>query len=285
MMTRFRRVAVFTVAGALTAGALTAGVLTMTAQAGNTVPVNGISCQSATAAVRASCYLAQEIRMPLSVTVPVTTQPAQNATVSWTSSCSAGGNVKSATGTATAMAPFAAKVGLPRTNGADCTITATATVNGLGTVKAGIAYTQGQAVMINIPQGVDGAGQPRYALRCLTDLGNRAALRDKVLLEGCATLDSQTWAFHNGELIRGRMCLTDKGNGGIRSKVILYTCKGTADQIWTYRQSGGTAESAFVLKSHGGRLCLDDPKTSTAFGTQLIVYTCNGAMSQRWIMG
>jgi len=281
-------VAIFASVGALTAGALTAGVLTMTAQAGNTtVQVNGDHCQSADTSVRASCFLSQEINMPLSVAVPVTTQPPQGATVTWTASCAVGGNAKSATGTAVAMAPFAAKINLPRTNGADCTISATASVNGLGSVQAGIAYTQGQAVMLDIPLGKDRSGQPHYALRCLTDQGNRAAVRDKAVLEGCGPLNSEAWVFHNGELIRGRLCLTDKGNGGLRSKVILYTCSGAADQVWAYRQPGQsrTAEAEFILKSHGGRLCLDDPKTSIANNVQLIVYTCNGGNSQRWIMG
>ncbi len=273
---------VFVAAGAVTAGALTAGVLTATARAGSTDQVNGFHCQ-APAGVRASCYLAQEMTMPLSVTVPVTAQPPQNATVSWTASCSVAGKAKSAAGTATAMTPFQAKVGIPSANGADCAITATVTVSGLGSLTAGFAYTQAQPVMIDIPTGTDGGGRPLYALRCLTDQGGKDALRDKAVMGGCQTVYSQAWAYRNGELIRGRLCLTDRGNGGIRTKLVLYTCTGAADQLWTHR--GGAAEAAFVLKARGGRLCLDDPKKSTAVGTQVIVYTCNGGISQRWYLG
>ena len=37
-----------------------------------------------------------------------------------------------------------------------------------------------------------------------------------------------------------------------------------------------------MLKSHGGTLCLDDPRSSTKNGTQLIVYTCKDSANQRW---
>jgi hypothetical protein len=37
-----------------------------------------------------------------------------------------------------------------------------------------------------------------------------------------------------------------------------------------------------VLKSHNGKLCLDDPANSKANGTQLIVYTCKNTANQRW---
>jgi hypothetical protein len=137
--------------------------------------------------------------------------------------------------------------------------------------------------MIDIPQGANYSGQPIYALRCLTDPGNNPALRAKVVIGGCQTLYSQAWTYRRGELIHGRLCLTDKGNAGLRGKLILYTCSGSADQVWTYHPEG--PEGEFALKSHGGKLCLDDPKTSVRFGTQLIVYTCNGGVSQRWYQG
>jgi hypothetical protein len=150
---------------------------------------------------------------------------------------------------------------------------------------AAFNYTLGHQITLDIPQGTNYSGQPIYAVRCLTDPGNNPALRAPVVIRDCEDLFSQTWSFHNGELVHGRYCLTDKGNGGIRSKMILYTCTGAADQIWTYRLGSAHApDGEFVLKSHGGGLCLDDPKTSTANNTQQIVYTCTGGNDQRWIM-
>ena len=42
------------------------------------------------------------------------------------------------------------------------------------------------------------------------------------------------------------------------------------------------ANGEFVLRARGGRLCLDDPASSTRNGTQLIVYRCFNAANQRW---
>ena len=289
-MTRLRRAVFSVVTGTLAAGALTAGVLTTAAFAGITThtldaaAATGNQCQ-APATSRPTCFLAESVRLPLSVSISVSSQPAQNATATWTISCARNGNSTSATGTASAMTPFQAKIALPRTNGADCSITANATVNGQASLNAGFNYTLGHQVTLDIPQGTNYSGQPVYAVRCLTDPGNNPALRAPVVIRGCEDLYSQTWTFRNGELIHGRYCLTDKGNGGIRTKLILYTCTGAADQVWTYRPGGEHApDGEFVLKAHGGALCLDDPKTSTANGTQQIVYRCTGGNDQRWIM-
>jgi hypothetical protein len=283
MMLSFRRAVVVVAAGVVTTGALTASVLTMSAHAGSAAQVNGVTCHIASGA-KTACYLSESVAMPLSVAVSVTTQPAQSATVSWSASCSRNGNAAADAGSVTAMAPFQAKVPLPRTNGANCSVSANVTVSAQASLSAGFAYTQGRAVMLDMPEGANYSGQPQYALRCLADPGNNPALKAKVVVTGCEALFSQAWTFRNGELMHGRLCLTDPRNGGSRSKLIMYTCTGAADQIWTLGQASG-AEAELVLKAHGGRLCLDDPKKSTRYGTQVIVYTCNNGVSQRWNLG
>jgi hypothetical protein len=280
-MTRLRRTVVLAVAGTLAAGALTTSILTVAAHAGSaTVP--GAHCQVASA-TRPTCFLGESVPMPLSASVSVTAQPANNATVSWTISCARDGNSTSKSGTAAARTPFQAKLALPRTNGALCSVSANVTVSGQASMSAGFSYTLGQPVMIDIPQGANYSGQPIYALRCLSDPGNNPALRTPAAIEGCDVLYSQAWTSSRGELVHGRYCLTDKGNGGARSKVILYTCTHAADQTWTYRTPRPNApEGEYVLKAHGGRLCLEDPKASVKNGTQLIVDTCNNNTGQRW---
>lgn len=289
-MTRLRRTVALAVTGTLAVGALMAGVLTTSAHAGITTytrdaaAATGDQCQ-VQATSRPTCFLAESVRLPLSVSISVSSQPAHNATATWTISCARNGNATSVSGTASAMTPFNAKIALPRTNGADCSITANVTVNGQASMKAAFMYTLGHQITIDIPQGTNYSGQPIYAIRCLTDPGNNPARGTPAVIRGCEDLYSQTWTYRNGELIHGRYCLTDKGNGGMRTKLILYTCTGAADQRWTYRPSGPSApDGAFVLKARGGRLCLDDPKTSTANNTQQIVYTCTGGNDQRWIM-
>lgn len=285
-MTRFHRVVGLAIAGTLTAAGLTASVLTISAHAGSAVArASGAQCR-VPATATPICYLSEPVRMPLSASVSVAADSAVNATVSWTVSCQRNGNSASTTGSASATTPFQAKMSLPRGNAADCSFTATVTAHGSASITAGFTYSLGQRVMIDIPQGTSASGQPIYALRCLTDPGNSPKLRAPAVIRGCEVLYSQAWTLSKGELVHGRFCLTDKGNGGPGSKVILYTCTHAADQVWNYRPMGPNApEGQFVLKAHGGRLCLNDPKTSIANGTALIVSTCNGGNSQRWYTG
>lgn len=289
-MTKLGRALVTAVVATLATGALMTSVLTTGAHAGVTTrtrdaaTATGDQCHVA-ATSRPTCLLAESVRLPLSVSISVSAQPAQNATATWTISCARNASSVSATGTASAMTPFQAKVPLPRTNGADCSITANVTVNGQAGMSAAFMYTLGHQVTIDIPQGTNYSGQPIYAIKCLTDPGNNPARGTRAVIRGCEDLYSQTWTYRNGELIHGRYCLTDKGNGGARTKLILNTCTGAADQVWIYRPMGPHApDGEFVLKARGGRLCLDDPKTSTADNTQQIVANCTGGNDQRWIM-
>lgn len=282
MMTRLRRTVVLAAAGALTAGALTAGALTMAAHAGSAPQTAGDSCQ-ANASTRPSCDVSESVTMPLSASVSVTSQVAHQASVSWTASCVRNGNATSSSGTASGTTPFRAKISLPRGNAANCSLSANVTATGQAGLTAQLMYSLAKPVMIDIPEGANYSGQPVYALRCLTDPGNNPKIRTPVVIRDCEILYSQAWTLSKGELVHGRYCATVKGDGGNGSKVILYTCSRSADQTWTYRARG--PEGEYVLKAHGGRLCLTDPRTSTANNTQLIVATCTGANSQRWYTG
>lgn len=292
-MLRFGRVAVFTVAGVLTAGALTAGVLTTTARAGSVLTmtartastaVPGDRCQVSSSA-RPTCFIGESVRLPLAAWISVTSQPPRSVNVAWTISCAQGNTTATKSGTIAKQAPFTARLTLPRTNAAQCSVSASVTAGGQGSMVASFSYTLAQQVLIDIPQGADFAGNPIYALRCVTDPGNSPKLRAPAQITGCGTLYSQAWTFSKGELVHGRYCLTDKGNGGAHSKIILYTCSHAADQVWKYRTAGPNApEGEFVLKSHGGGLCLEDPRISVKSGTQLIVDKCNNNNGQKWYM-
>lgn len=292
-MTRLGRAVAFTAAGVLTAGALTASMLTTTAHAGSgftmtaraaSAAVPGDRCQSS--AARPTCFLGESVRMPLGVWISVSSQPASSATVAWTISCTQGNSTATKSGTIAKQAPFTAKLTLPRGNAAQCSVSANVTTGGKGSLTASFSYTLAQQVLIDIPQGADFSGNPIYALRCVTDPGNNPKRGAPAQITGCSTLYSQAWTFSNGELVHGRYCLTDKGNGGAHSKIILYTCSHAADQVWKYRTAGPSApEGEFVLKSHGGRLCLEDPRISVKSGTQLIVDGCNSKYNgQKWYM-
>ena len=124
---------------------------------------------------------------------------------------------------------------------------------------------------VKLVQGIGGM--------CLTDSGNSAAARTKVVVWKCSqALTAQGWTYSGDELkIHGDMCVNAKGKGNIRSKVILWRCNGSANEIWVHKPAG-----EYALKANGAKLCLDDPKNSTINGTQLIVYTCTNSPNQRW---
>ena len=113
---------------------------------------------------------------------------------------------------------------------------------------------------------------------CLDDAGNSSANRAKVIIWSCNSHDrAQGWTYSGGRLVHNGLCANDQRYGGNGSKVILYTCNGGANEIWTHRANG-----EFVLKANGGKYCLDDPASSTRNGTQLIVWTCKDSANQRW---
>ena len=114
--------------------------------------------------------------------------------------------------------------------------------------------------------------------KCLDDAGNSSAIRAKVIIWSCNSHDrAQGWTYSGGRLVHNGLCLNDQRFGGNGSKVILYTCNGGANEIWTHHANG-----EFVMKANGGKYCLDDPASSTRNGTQLIVWTCKDSANQRW---
>jgi Ricin-type beta-trefoil lectin domain len=274
-MSRLRRTVVLLLV-AVAAGALTASSPAAEAALGVSCHANGAN---------ASCLLSEAVSMPLSIGVSMTSGQPENASVTWTVSCARNGVPVSKSGSGSGMTPFTARLSPPATNAADCTISATVTGRGPTDLTGQVVYTLGHPFMNDIPQGANYSGQPIYDLRCLADPGNNPALGTKAVIMGCETLYSQAWTYRNGELIHGKYCLTDPKNGGIRTKLVLYTCTGAADQLWTYHQVLAHApEGEWILKAHGGSMCLDDPKTSVTPGTQLIVFTCNGGQPQKWYM-
>jgi hypothetical protein len=114
--------------------------------------------------------------------------------------------------------------------------------------------------------------------KCLDDKGNSSANRAEAIIWSCSGTDqAQNWTFSNSEFVHNGKCLNDQGNGGIRSKVILWSCNGASNEKWSELANG-----EIRLQSHSNELCLDDPASSTKNGTQLIVYTCNDNANQKW---
>lgn len=245
------------------------------------------------------CTLEATIPSPSTITVSV----ADNGTTSSGSTASEGVTVKVSTLTctdssSTASEPASSATGttpltdnvvpLPAT-AADGQCDVEATV-GLASTDTGtptqftatLAYTSSSTVTASPSPSpsTSGAVHPvrGYDGKCLDDKGNSSANRAQVVIWSCSGTDqAQNWTFSNSEFIHNGKCLNDQGNAGIRGKVILYTCNGASNEVWSHLANG-----EFKLKARGGTVCLDDPASSTTNGKQLIVWTCKDSANQRW---
>ena len=114
--------------------------------------------------------------------------------------------------------------------------------------------------------------------KCVDDKGNSSANRTAIVIWSCSGSDpAENWKYSNGEFIHNGKCLNDKGSGGSGSKVILYSCNGGSNEKWAELANG-----ELKVQAHGGTLCLDDPRSSTRNGTQLIVYRCTDSANQQF---
>jgi Ricin-type beta-trefoil lectin domain len=301
MMRRIRRLVAYGAAtGLLVAGAVSVSM--EVAHASFSLPCNGNSGDSYT------CNLTRTYIWPVALSVQVTdtasTPTSENVTVSWGTSGISCTNNNNGTQTEPAGAdagatPFTGALPLPAaaTDGR-CTVSVTITVSPASAQSNPSTFvpTPFSAVLDYTPSGTatptptptasstsPAAGPPVHPIKgfdgkCVSDKGNSSANRTKIIIWTCSGTDqAENWKFSNNEFIHNGKCLNDQGNGGIRSKVILWTCNGGSNEKWSELANG-----ELKLQSHGGTLCLDDPRSSTSNGTQLIVYTCQGSSNQKW---
>jgi Ricin-type beta-trefoil lectin domain len=280
-MRKSRRLGVIAaVSGLLAAGGITVG-LAVTASA-NTADL----CSSTT-----TCTVGPDtIVSPSAISAQVTMESgsAQDAVVKWSATCSPGGTAQTGTSTSAAT-PISVPITLGVTDPTSCTVSATMTTTepatNPGTVLLVLNYTPAAAptptttATSTPPPTSGGLILKGYANKCVDDNGNSSALRTKIAIWTCNDSDkAQLWHFaSNGELQHNGMCANDKASGGNGSPIILYTCNGASNEVWSHLANG-----EFKLKARGGTVCLDDPAYSTKNGTQLIVYSCKDSTNQRW---
>ena len=120
-----------------------------------------------------------------------------------------------------------------------------------------------------------------YDGKCLNDAGNSGADRAKIQIwaqqQGIGR--PAQWTYKKYELVHKTMCVNAKGTAKNGAPVILWSCTGTANEIWTHKSNG-----EFVLKAGGGKLCLTDPGDAKQNGIQLTVRTCANATDQHWTL-
>jgi hypothetical protein len=286
MMRGIRRLVVYTaVSGLLAAGAVTASV--------GVAHANFSDLCDGQAADGYACTLTTSSTIPDPSALSVTLNDSQTETIglSWTVSCTDNNGTAAQTGgtTASVLSTAATTEGLtplPATADGQCSVTAKVSVPSSVTTPANFTaeldYTpaSSSASPGPSPTPVTGPVHPIVGFdnKCVDDKFNSSANRAVVVIWSCSGTDqAENWKFSNSEFVHNGKCLNDQGNGGSRSKVILWTCNGGSNEKWSELANG-----ELKLQSHGGTLCLDDPRSSTSNGTQLIVYTCQGSSNQKW---
>jgi hypothetical protein len=292
MMPGIRRlIAYAAVTGLLAAGAVSATMEVAHANFANLCDGSGTA---------PSCTVTGTIPSPAAITVNVTDtgNASEQVTVTWNISCTDNsGTASEPQNGATGTTPFGVElVPLPVTADGQCNVSAVVNLPTSETSSSTFKATPFEAVLnytpstsptataTPTPTPTSSSTAPAvhpikgYDGKCVDDRRNSSANRAEIIIWTCSSTDqAQNWTFSNGELQHNGKCMNDQGNGGIRSKVILYTCNGASNEKWSELANG-----ELMLKSHGGTLCLDDPHYSTTNRTQLIVYTCKDSANQRW---
>jgi hypothetical protein len=298
MMRGISRVAYTAVTGLLVVGAVSA---TMGVAHANFAAL----CEASSSPWTCTPELAATVDDVSAITVTVadndattTNNVTENVVVNWQVSCTDGTNGTEATASApTVPTPATVNLTLPITADGQCSVTANVTLSGTQTnpstfnptpYNAQLNYTPAAsptatATATPTSTSTSTSGPPVHPIKgfdgkCVDDNGNSSANRAKVQIWTCSGTDqAENWTFSGNEFKHNGKCMNDQGNGGIRSHVILWTCNGASNEKWNELANG-----ELQLQSHGGNLCLDDPRSSTTNGTQLIVYTCTDNANQKW---
>jgi hypothetical protein len=222
----------------------------------------------------ATCDASGSVNDPITIDVTVTSSPDQPVYVTWDDTCSQGLGAGSASGSFTANTPVSTPISHPYYQPDNCIVAAGAQLqNGGNSITVTITASSTPPPpkpTVHLIKGYDG--------KCVNDLGDSSAKGAKVVLWSCAKDAAGNWSLNGtGQLVHGGECVNDAGNAGNGGKLILYTCTSAENDRWAHGANG-----EYVLKSHGGALCLTDPGQATKNGTQLTVATCKNTADQHW---
>jgi hypothetical protein len=280
MMRGVRRLVAYTaVAGLLVTGMVSASLEAAHADTPLTV-CNGAPGNSF------NCTLDGTVSAVGSITVSVLSGATnEEVNVGWTVTCTDSTGSQSQEGaTDNAETPLTVPLApLPATADGSCSVNADVTlpkpdITPKTDFSGTLSYTPAGAAAAAPAAGAAVHPIKGFDGKCVSDKANSSANRAKIILWTCSGTDqAENWKFSGNEFIHNGKCMNDQGNGGIRSKVILYSCNGASNEKWNELANG-----ELQLQGHGGNLCLDDPRSSTTNGTQLILYTCTDAANQKW---
>jgi hypothetical protein len=265
-MNRFTRLPVYlAVTGLVVAGAI-AG--TAAAASASTSATDGFGPSCSSTGDMPLCGALLMVNGPATVTISISSSPGLQTTfVAWNTACSEAPSYKKTSGNFSTTTPVIYNVSVHFPQNGECFLAAAGGLGVTGTVQLSLSQSPAKPDIVG------------YANLCVDDAGNSTGPRNKVETWACTGGAAQLWTFSHDQLIHNGMCLNDKSSGGSGSPVVLYSCNGASNELWTHNVHG-----EYVLKARNGTLCLDDPAYSTKNGTQLNVYTCQATANQSWTL-
>ncbi len=173
-------------------------------------------------------------------------------------------------------------------------ITGWPTAVGSYPVMVSATDSQGQSGSVSFTWNVTGAptagpsGQVQLALgQCLAATGGTQAAA-RAVIKACTASSAQVWTYaQDGTLRINNECLTIL-TAAQGAPVRLAQCGSTQAQQWRliYPRALNPARGArpTALLNPWSGMCLADPGFSTANGTQVVLWPCNGYMNQSWTL-
>jgi glucose/arabinose dehydrogenase len=202
------------------------------------------------------------------------------------SSGGVGGTLQLRTGSATG--PIIGSAAVPVTGGWETFTNVTGAISGAtsATTTLYLTFAGGtgalfdvDAVTLNTGTGSGGTGPiTGLAGKCLDVRGGATADGTQIQLYTCNGTAAQIWT-RNGQTLRAlNKCLDISGGGTADgTKIQLWTCNGTGAQNWTYRADQ-------TLQNPQSGRCLDVSGNSSADSTIVHLWTCGTGANQKWVL-
>ena len=243
-----------------------AGVAAGTNGAGASAGVHASKSCTGTGA-SATCEAAATFSQPASLSFTITATPNQTVAGGWDDDCFSGTKSGSDKAGFTGITPLTLTVKHAYAHPDVCVIAVDAQL---------IDGGKGIHVVISAPAVAAPAIRGSVG-GCVNDASDSSANGTPILLWSCNGQGQQDWAYTKDKLVHNGRCLTDAGDGGPGTGLILNGCSSAEDDLW-----GHTSSGEYVHTGPGGKLCLTAPASTK--GTQLTVAACKNAVSQRWTL-
>jgi Ricin-type beta-trefoil lectin domain len=217
----------------------------------------------------ATCEAEATFTSPASMSFTITATPNQEIAGGWDDDCFSGTKSGSDKAGFSGITPLTLTVKHAYAHPSICVIA----------VDAQLVGDSGKSihVVVNAPAVAAPAIRGGVPGGCVNDANDSSANGTKIQLWSCNGQGQQDWSYTKDKLVHNGRCLTDAGDGGPGTGLILNGCSSAEDDLWVHTSSG-----EYVHTGPGGKLCLTAPAAKK--GTQLTVAACKNAASQRWTL-